>query len=234
MAIDRYLAMTGAEIGTNSVLPPKVAYMACHFSPYGTGLANLPAHLPPGSMLILNDRTPIRGHDPQRIAGQLEECIRSQQCPALLLDFQRPGEAETAALAAFLVSTLPCPVGVSESYAQGLECPVFLPPVPPDTRLSNHLNSWKGREIWLDISAEGTTVTLTPEGACTAPLSPQDVPRQGRPEKTLRCHYTIDISEDAAVFTLFRTPDDLEAMLADAQSQGVTTAVGLWQELKSL
>ena len=71
MAMARYLAMTAAEMMGGAPLPGKTAWMACHFSPYSTGLCNLPAALPPGSLLILNDRTPIHGHDPERICREL-------------------------------------------------------------------------------------------------------------------------------------------------------------------
>ena len=48
MAIGRYFAMTAAEIRGCSALPAGIAWMACHFSPYGTGLSNLPPELPEG------------------------------------------------------------------------------------------------------------------------------------------------------------------------------------------
>ena len=98
MALPLYLAMTAAEIRENPFLPGNTAYMACHFSPYGTGLSNLPRDLPPESLLILNDRTPIRGHDPQQIRDQLAQAMAQFQCLGLLLDFQRAGNDETRAL----------------------------------------------------------------------------------------------------------------------------------------
>ena len=52
MAITPFLAMTAAEIEHSTPLPPNVAWMACHFSPYGAGLSNLPKNLPAGSLLI--------------------------------------------------------------------------------------------------------------------------------------------------------------------------------------
>ena len=52
MAIRPFLAMTAAEIQGTETLPPKTAWMACHFSPYSTGLSNLPKALPPGLSLI--------------------------------------------------------------------------------------------------------------------------------------------------------------------------------------
>ena len=73
MVLPLYLAMTGREILAAQSAASRCAYMACHFSPYSQGLTNLPTSLPPSSMLILNDRTPICGHDPQRICGELAQ-----------------------------------------------------------------------------------------------------------------------------------------------------------------
>lgn len=234
MAIAQYFAMTAAEIRANGPLPSGLAWMACHFSPYGTGLSNLPNALPPDSLLILNDRTPIHGHDPARIARQLEERITALSCQGLLLDFQRPGEPETAALVRYLTDTLPCPVIISDKYGDGLDCPVFLPPVPPDTALSAHLAPWQGRKLWLDITLEGIALTLTKEGACAVPL-PRPFPvTKGRREETLHCHYRIDLPDSAAKFTLWRTAADLEELLEEAERLGVTAAVGLYQEFHAL
>lgn len=232
MAIARYFAMTAAEISLNPVLPPKIAWMACHFSPYGDGLSNLPEALPPDSLLILNDRTPIHGHDPQRIAGQLSGVLEALDCRGLLLDFQRPGVEETAALTRHLVQTLPRTVAVSDLYARELDCPVFLPPVPADTPLSGYLPPWKDREIWLELALDGEEITLTPEGAASGPLPLGPPTPEGTPEERLHCRYTVTVSENAARFTLWRTEQDLEALLEEAASLGVTTAVGLYQEFK--
>ena len=231
MAIDCYLAMTAAEIHGNAALPPKLGWMACHFSPYGTGLCNLPRELPEGSMLILNDRTPIHGHDPRRIIGQLSEVLETLKCESLLLDFQRPEVAETAALTREIVGALPCPVAVSEPYAHELTCPVFLPPVPPDTRLRDHLAPWQGREIWLEAALDGLVRTLTDAGSAAAPLPPGESPEGGRRDEALHCHYTIRLTEAQAAFTLYRTPEDLTALLEEAAAHDVTRAVGLYQEL---
>lgn len=231
MAIRRYFAMTAAEIRSNSLLPPGTAWMACHFSPYSTGLSNLPRDLPPDSLLILNDRTPIHGHDPERITGQLAELLEALDCRRLLLDFQRPGVEETAALAGHLVQALPCPVAVSDLYAQELGCPVFLSPVPADMALGDYLAPWQEREVWLDLALDGEIITLTEEGAAAAPLPPGTVLEGGYREETLHCHYQITLSDSAAKFSLWRTAEDLEALLAEAENLGVTTAVGLYQEL---
>ena len=111
MAIRSFLAMTAAEFATAGTLPEYVAWMACHFSPYGTGLTNLPPTLPPGSLLILNDRIPICGHDPERIAGQLLQTAETTQCTGVLLDFQCASE-ENVRLAEYLISTLSASNGI--------------------------------------------------------------------------------------------------------------------------
>ena len=230
MAFPLYLAMTAAEIRENPRLPSHFAYMACHFSPYGTGLSNPPTQLPGGSLLILNDRTPICGHDPEVVAAQLCRWYDSFDCCGILLDFQRSDCAETAALAAHIVETLPYPVAVSESYAAPLPCPVLLPPVPLDIPIAEYLQSWNGREIWLEAALDAMEITLTPEG-CLRIGIPQPNLEDGFFDEALHCHYRIEVQNDQARFTLFRTRADLDELLQEAEQLGVTQAVGLWQEL---
>ncbi len=231
MAMTRYLAMTAAEIRNTSPLPPKIAWMACHFSPYTTGLSNLPRALPEGSLLIVNDVTPIHGHDPDVIAGQLRECVEKFQCPGILLDFQRTGNEETAALVTYLVQAPPCPVAVSEPYARELGCPVFLSPPPLHAPLEEHLAPWQGRDIWLEMALEGETIALTEEGAI---FSCGKALECGRQEEALHCHYRIEEKENAMHFSLWRTREDLEALLKEAEALGVTHGVGLFQELHTI
>ncbi len=229
MALPLYLAMTAAEIQKNSILPPRIGYMACHFSPYGTGLSNLPGSLPDNAMLILNDRTPIRRHDPELIGAQLESLISGLRCECILLDFQRP-ECEETLLLAEKLCTLPCPVGISACYAADLNCPVFLPPVPLDVPLSEYLLPWKHREIWLEVALDGMEITLTETGYSSIPLPcPDDF--RGFSDLKLHCHYCIKTDTDRIKLTLSRTREDLEDMLLEAEPLGVTRAVGLWQEL---
>ena len=230
MGFPLYLAMTVAEMLENGPLPPNFAYMACHFSPYGTGLSNLPTWLPAESMLILNDRTPIRGHDPDLICDQLAEVAEAWHCRSLLLDFQQPDCEETAILARKLIRTLPCPVGLSAVYAKDLPCPVFLPPPPLDVPLERCLALWQGREIWLEAVLDGAQLTLTDEGCRSTPI-PYPSLSGGFADEALHCHYHIQTEESAAHFTLYRTRQDLYALLEEAASLGVTQAVGLWQEL---
>lgn len=234
MAIRPFLAMTAAEIRGTETLPPKTAWMACHFSPYSTGLSNLPKALPPGSMVILDDITPIHGHDSETIAAQLRPRLDALKCSGVLLDFQRPGYEEAELLAGRLSEALPCPVGVSALYGRELTCPVFLPPAPLDVCLANYLAPWQGREIWLELALDGETITLTPAGATTAPLPPAAQLLGGHRDERLHCHYQIHTDADSARFTLFRTPEDLDELLIEGESLGVTRAVGLYQELHGI
>jgi len=230
MALTRYLAMTAAEIAKNPNLPPNIGWMACHFSPYGTALSNFPRHLPDGSLLILNDRTPIHGHDPEQIAAQLSEHTGELHCSALLLDFQRPDCEETAVLVDYLLQAASCPVVVSDVYAKALNCPVFLPPVPPSVSLEAHLDRWKGRDIWLEIGLDGEMITLTEAGASVTSL-PHFVPlSDGHWDKKLHCHYKTEVGEIAR-FTLWRTQEDWNTLAEEAVQWGVTAMVGLYQEL---
>ena len=228
MVLPLYLAQTSLEMAGNS-LPAHPAYMACHFSSGSPGLSNLPVSLPAGAMLILDDSTPMADHDPELIGKQLSDTIRQHGCESLLLDFQRkdiPGQQELATL---LNDSLPCPVGVSEIYAERLSCPVFLPPVPPDKPLRDYLAPWQGREIWLEAALEGITLTLTEAGCSIEAL--YDFPEDGLRDDQLSCHYTVETTADSAIFRLWRTRQDLDALLATAETQGVAKAIGLWQEL---
>ena len=231
MALPLYLALTAAEFQICSSFPQRAAWMACHYSPYASGLSNMPQNLPPDSMLILNDRTPPCGHDAALIAEQLKECVDFLQCSSVLLDFQRPDFEENAAVAKSVIANLTCPVGVSQLYAGGLDCPVFLPPVPLTVPVENCLSPWQNREIWLEAAQNRETITVTEQGTISRPASFPDETEQAFFDKVLRCHYK-SVPEAAQVrFTLWRTQDDLSQLLAEAETLGATKAIGLWQEL---
>ena len=234
MAIRPFLAMTAAEMRNCTTLPPKTAWMACHFSPYGLGLSNLPRFLPPHSLLTVDDITPLGGHDPEAITRQLTFLAESFALSGILLDLQRPGYEEAGELVSYLSRSLPCPVAVSEAYAAGRDAPVFLSPVPPSVPVREYLLPWTDREIWLDVSAWGEILTLTEEGCRSMPLPPWELPGEGFTEPDLHCRYNIIIKESAAQFTLWRTEEDLASLLAEVETLGVTNAVGLYQELYTL
>ena len=225
-----YHAMTAAELRHCGHLPDGIAWMACHFSPYGTGITNIPPSLPPNSILILNDRTPVHGHDPQRVAEALQQAAESLQCSGILLDFQRPGCGETEAIVQ-RVLTLPCPVCVSHLYAKDLDCPIFLPPAPLLKTAEEYLAPWKKREVWLEAALNGCRVTVTETGSRAAPLMPGETADCPNCDMQLLCHYGVVFDQNKAVFTLKRTKNDLKNLMKEAEKRGVTRFLGLWQEL---
>lgn len=231
MAIVLHLAMTAAEFTACSPLPGHIAWMACHFSPYGTGITNLPKHLPPGSLLILNDRTPVCGHDPALVAQTLDTLVKRLKCGGILLDFQRPGCEQTNRIAAE-IAKLPCPVAVSELYAGALDCPVFLPPVPLHQPLADHLAPWQGREVWLEAALDSLQITVTEKGSEYTPLPWEAEPEIRFTDGCLHCGYTTTIQPGLARFSLHRTRPMLNSLLTEAEKLGVTHAVGLYQQLR--
>ena len=228
-----YLAFTAAEMACCEILPAKIAGMACHFSPYATGLSNLPEQLPPGSLLILNDRTPIHGHDPKRIAEALRKAWEDLQLSGILLDFQALDCPDLKRLTDFLAGTLPCPVAATEAYAKDSDCIVFLAPPPINMPLAEYLTPWKGRTLWLEAAMLTQRFTIT-EAGChvqTLPSCPDTLPLFDR---NLHCHYGITKTDRAMVFTMTRTKDDLFAHLQEAEGLGIPIAVGLYQELGNI
>ena len=229
MGISRYLAMTKAEMASFSLRnSEKPAFMACHFSPYGRGLSNLPTSLPPDAMLILNDRTPICGHDPIRIVREVTEVVECFSCGCVLLDFERLGFPETQALCERLVSSLSCPVGVAETYGKDLGCPVFLPPMPLDVTTEAYLAPWEGREVWLDIAPDAARISVTKDGSTYMPLLDSFPPTDVFEDTALHCYYKTEIKEDRINFYLWR---NWKTLILEAERLGVTKCVGLYQQL---
>ena len=228
MEIPVYLAMTAAEFRSCSPLPPHTAWLSCTFSPYGQGLSNIPKWLPPNSLMILSDQSPICGHDPDLIYRTLQKSLADLSCSGLLLDFERPVHPDGLQIAKVLTD-LPCPVAVAAPYAEELDCPVFVPHPPPSQRLEAHLAPWKGREIWLEISSQAQTITITKSGAafqnCSAPAF---LPYT---DKELCCHYAVHQQDNAAVFTLQRTLTDFTELFSTPSPIRPTRTIGLYQEL---
>lgn len=231
MPLPVYLAMTAAQFQQTRPLPSHPAWMACHFSCYGTGLSNCPEKLPDNTLLILNDRTPVWNHDPRLIVSQLKQITERNTVYGILLDFQRQGVPQTAAIAKTITKEFSCPVAVTESYAADLDCPVFLSPPPLHRPLAAYLESWNGREIWLEAALDCQQMTLTREGCVITPVFPHQPADTGFLEENLFCRYTIKAEEEKIVFTLYRTPETLKQLLSEAEKLGVRTAVGLHQEL---
>lgn len=225
-----YLAMTAAEFTAADPLPPHPAWMACHFSAYSTGLSNCPMSLPEGAVLMVNDRTPIWYHDPARILMQLQQMQEEFSLSGIILDFQRPDYWETEQLVGILTKELACPVAVSEHYAKKLACPVFLSPLPLYIPLGEHLRHWEGRDIWLEAICAGEVLTVDAEGCTEEELMAQ--PSQELPfeDPKLFCRYAFTVSKEKAEFTLYRSIRELESLMEQAASLGVSKFIGLYQQ----
>ena len=220
-----YLAMTAAEFSACAVIPEKTAWMACHFSPYGRGLSNIPRELPPGSMLILNDRIPPQGIDPSLVVQQLLQAVKDLGCEAVLLDFQRPDNELTQAVANAVCETAPCPVAVSAPYAGTFSCPVFLPPPPLRCDPAQYFTPWAQRQIWLEVYDQWEVVTITENSVQIKAEAPETQPVLPHFDQKLCCRYGIAIGEDRAIFTLHRTMDELQAL-----PYPVSSFIALWQD----
>lgn len=232
MAIPCYLAMTAAEMEKSEDLPKNAGWMACHFSQSSQGLTNLPHYLLPGTLLMLDDATPVSGHDPVLVAQQLRESVDQFFCAGILLDFQRPEQEEAAVMAWELCQRLPGLVTVSATYAAGLSCPVCLPPVPCSVDIKVYLEPWKDRKIWLEGALTKEVWEITPEGAFRQEVFGEALPEQGFREENLHCHYGISKEDDRLQFTLWRNREDLKNLKVEAERNGVAAMVGLWQELR--
>ena len=130
----------------------------------------------------------------------------------------------------FLSETLPCPMAVSHFYEDHCDCALCIPPAPLSEPLDDYFSQWKDKELWLEISRDGEEITVTEDGASITPLHYWE-PRDGDFfDEALVCHYRQEIRENAVVFTLYRTEEDQGLLLEKARKQGVTTALGLFQE----
>lgn len=234
MAAARYLAMTQTEFANFLPSDDNIGWLGCRLSPWGTGVDRLPPSLPPGSLLIMTDEIPFQDHDPARISAELHQVLGSMNCTGLLLDYQQPRNASLAELARQLTSAMPCPVIVSEAYAVTANAPVFLSPCPHHIHLRDHIAPWAGREIWLDLARDAETITLTREGSFPSPLPPGEVPKDGHCDRKLHCHYRAEVAENIARFILWRTKEDLYALVQEAESLGIQKFVGLHQELQDI
>ena len=228
MKIASYLAMTAAEFQSAEQYPPHMAWMACHFSPYGTGLSNLPTFLPDNSLLILNDITPVFGHDPQRITEELRCVAEEWNCDGILLDFQRPGEAQTRAITE-AIAALPFPVGVTPQYAEHLSCAVFLPPLPLTTPLQDYLAPWSGRDIWLEIATERDCIRVDRSGSHELRQDFIPIPLPHRDE-ALHCRYGMKVQENHIDFYLQRGKEEVAALTEAGERLGISRFVGLYQQ----
>ena len=233
MSIPLFFAMTEQEIAS-APHPERIAWMSCHFSAVNHGLAHIPSNFPSGVMLILDDRIPFRSHDESYICTQLQDLVQRFQCTHLLLDFQRHATAPLQQLVKRLERQLPCPIAAPPEYAQKLDCPVFLPPIPPLLPAEEYLKPFGHREIWLELALDGAKGTVTTEG-CRFTAIPHPQPHiSGHFSRDLGCHYHIEVQPEEIRFSFYRTREDALSLLDKAGQFGVTLAVGLYQEFGEL
>ncbi|MBE6958653.1 MAG: hypothetical protein E7447_05840 [Ruminococcaceae bacterium] len=229
MEIPLYLAMTAAEYSGCTELPAHMGWMACHFSPSGPGLSNMPPYLPTGSVLLVDDSNPFCDHQARIIARQLAEAVEKWHLCSVVLDFQRPVDPDVKKMAEHLHSALPCPVVVTPDYAPSAS-PILLPPCPPNRRLQDHIAPFKGRDIWLELALEGMSIHISRAGSHAEPLPYTSAAEFPHWDERLHCHYRIIRATDSVTFHLQRSREDLQKLLANADGLGITHAIGLWQE----
>ena len=228
MALPIYLAMTQGEFLHCPQLPEHIAWMESSFSPSGAGLSQLPHTLPPNSLLMVTDQYPPQNHDSGIIVEQLKKAAEDFSLCGVVLDFQRPYCEELSMIADAICDTLPCPVALTPTYRKD-QAAVFLPPIPEYQSAKAYLAPYGGQEIWLETELRGLKMTVTADGCTSEPL---ESALQGNifEDSLCRCHYTIDVVEDRAIFSMQRTENDLQALLSDAETMGVTKALGLYQQ----
>ena len=220
-----FLAQTASEFALTVPEGAKKAWMACHFSSYGTGLSNFPQELPAGSMVILNDRIPVFGHDPGRIAAELTQLVETHSVSHVLLDLQRPGDPAAAGIARAVAGQLPCPVGISPAYAGDLDCAVCLPPLPPHKHPEEWMAPWLTRPLWMELAPVCRAYAIRADGCQWT-----DIPYTGDfPlwDDGAKCHYRIETGADHIRFVLKRGLQELELLRNTSQIQ---CFVGLYQE----
>ena len=228
MPIPIYLAMTESEMADCTALPPKIAWMSCLFSPYGTGLTGIPQTLPLNSILILNDRIPFLRQDQNLIVRQLKKAMNDLRCESLLLDFQQPDVPELRELIEKL-SALDHKICVSVCYSNHWGGPILVPPVPLGESVEAYLQKWGGREIWLEIEQTALKITVTEDGSNYLPMKGNSAEEYPYFCKELLCHYHQKIT-DTAEFYLKRTQEDLTELVKLAKDFGVTRGIGFYSE----
>ena len=233
MFLPIYLAITAQEFAQIRDFSSTLCYLACHFSSSGTGLSNLPSQLPSGSILCIDDSTPISNHCKTQVTAQIRELISKLNPCGILLDFQRPDNPYALdMIESILGSCTDCPVSVSHIYARDFDCPVFLPPLPFRLTIPAYLQPWSNREIWLELGSDKEMAIITENGFGSEQIC--SIPPGGNSfrEPSLLCHYCTQIKQDHIAVYFERTAQDLKELQLQASQLGVTKFLGLWQQLK--
>ena len=222
MAIPVYLAMTPEEIQSVHKIPQNVAYWHS---------LDFPAQPSRDSLLVFTDEEEFRPSNAGIIAEDLVASAKSLHCRGILLDFQHENRHENSALVTELEARR-YPFAASALYAENRNCAVFLPPVPLTATLADYIRPWQGREIWLELAMDGLRIAVTAQDSQEYYLSHASSLNKAHIDWKMHCHYSIETREDTAVFTLWRTKQDIEAMISEVSALPVRLAVGLWQEFQ--
>lgn len=234
MSIPLYLAMTAADFFRCAEIPPHIAWMSLHFSPSGLGLSNLPAVLPPGSMVILDDQIPWNGHSSEQVCRELRGLLNTRKIHSLLLDFERPPRPETLSLAQRILSLckeIGCSVGLPRSYRTTGEGALFLPPLPcdfPPDKLSSEAD-----EVWLEVAPTGLTADILPNQVLLEESAP--IPLSGVPvftDPTLHCCYSSIPTSQGVRIRLFDTKETIQRKAPIWEKRGVTRLIGIYGLLR--
>ena len=230
MDLSIYMAFTGAELDPMLQYNGKTAWLGCHLSASGEGVATHPPSIRHCDLLVMTDEIPLEDHRPEIAADSLCTEAANLYCERILLDFQRQPTEESQVFIDCLLEKACIPVGVSALHAQNFSCPVFLPPSPLWASLENALLPWKGREIWVELAPEDGCVTLTTEGSYYAECSAEGIfPFY---DSALFLTYRTEVSSNHAKVYLHRGQSHLHEWLNHANMLGIHTAIGLYQQLR--
>lgn len=238
MPIPIYFAMNRQELERCRTAPPNTAWMACHFSQADAGLSNLPPALPPGSILILNDRVPWSGNDAALCTEQLLSTALRLQCAGLLLDFERVATPAVLHLAEVLQNAagqagIPCAAPASYLASGGT---LFHPPALC-CAAPGSLAPKSETPVWLDLTPTGCCVTVTENGASVAPANPELLAQSAGQAPIFRdcvrhCHYYSRVEGHAVQFFLYETPGDCMEKCQSSDTTHIALAVALYQEFR--
>lgn len=232
MFLPIYLATTAQEFTQFKDIPSTLCYLACHFSASGVGLSNFPVTLPAGSILCIDDSTPIANHKAKIITQQIEELIKAFNPCGILLDFQRPDNPNAPQIIESILDCATCDVAVSHIYAKEYSCPVFLPPLPFRMTVKEYLKPWAEREIWLEIGNDKEIAIVTENSFGAERVYNIPKSKMQFRDPSLLCHYCTLIKQDHIAIHFHRTAQDLQELQWKAKEHGVTKFLGLWQQLQ--
>ncbi len=235
MSIPLFLAITPAEFAHLPELPNPLAWMSVRLSLTSPGLSNVPSQLPPGSLIIFDDKTPWSGHSVELVCKEMTTLLLNTKAYGLLLDFERAPTPETILLVKALsqcCKEIGIPLAAPEGYGGDESVAVFTSPFPcwkkPTETSNDH------RALWLDASPTAHALRITQDHAVgiALPYPPETPPEEDQIhwDESLHCAYWTDFDGDGLVITMYRTPEKTTELLAELPSSPFRLAVGVWRE----